>query len=44
MEKKEFLSLLADLLKDEVVGSVEEKDGEITVTFLSGETRTIIVK
>ena len=43
MEVKELLSLLVTMLKDEVVGSVEEKNGEIIVIFSNGTKRTVTV-
>lgn len=43
MEVKELLSLLVSMLKDEVIGSVEEKNGEIIVIFSNGTKRTVTV-
>ncbi len=43
MEVKELLSLLVSMLKDEVIGSVEEKNGEIIVIFSNGTKRTVSV-
>lgn len=44
METKELLSLLAVLLKDEIVGKVEEKGGSILITFLNGTKKTVTVQ
>lgn len=44
MKVDEFLLLLSVLLKDEVEGTVESHENEITVRFENGVERTISVK
>ena len=44
METKELLSLLVAMLKDEIVGKVEEKDESILITFLNGTKKTVTVQ